>query len=232
MEKRILIYHDKMDLYDKMYCFFSGEDFRILSIDDRQHLEEKLKSNETHLLLWGLEVENKSIYSGIKEIAEIRKICDIPIIVMCRKKVETDWIMALNAGADDCVAADCNPLELLARVKCHLRKYLKAIAGRPASANLFVVGGLEIDDMSRSVTVNGKDAKLTPTEYEILKLLVQKNGKTVSAEHIYESVWYMQAHDIDNTISVHIRHIREKIEVDPGNPQYLRVEWGSGYKVG
>lgn len=232
MEKRILIYHDKMDLYDKMYYFFRGEDFRILSIDDRKKLEEKLKRDEAQLLIWGLEADNKFIYSGIKEITEIRKICDIPIIVVCRKKVETDWIMALNAGADDCVEADCNPLELLARVKCHLRKYLKAVAGRPAHPKLFVVGGLEIDDMSRSVTVDGKDAKLTPTEYDILKFLIQKNGKAVSAEHIYESVWHMEAHDIDNTISVHIRHIREKIEADPKNPRYLRVEWGNGYKVG
>ena len=232
MEKRLLLYHDKMDLYEKMYCFFRGEDFKILSIDDKNQLAETLESDEAQLLLWEMEGADKTICCGIKELAEIRKNYDIPIIVVCREKVETDWIMALNAGADDCVAADCNPLELLARVKCHLRKCQKAITGRTAPAKLFSVGGLEIDDMSRSVTVDGKDVKLTPTEYNILKFLVQKNGKAVSAKHIYESVWHMQAHDIDNTISVHIRHIREKIEADPRNPQYLRVEWGSGYKVG
>jgi DNA-binding response OmpR family regulator len=140
--------------------------------------------------------------------------------------------MALNAGADDYVTADCNPLELLARVKSQLRRYSQLANLRTNIDCIYRVDGLEVNDVYRRVTVDGREVKLTPIEYQILKLLVQERGRVLSISQIYESIWHMQAIGADNTIAVHIRHIREKIEYNPKEPRYLKVVWGTGYKVG
>ena len=140
--------------------------------------------------------------------------------------------MALNAGADDYVLADCNPLEVVARVKSQLRRYTQLVNMCANIDRIYKVDGLEINDMRRTVTVEGREVKLTPIEYNILRLLVQQRGRVLSISQIYESIWHMRAIGADNTIAVHIRHIREKIEANPREPRYLKVVWGNGYKVG
>lgn len=138
----------------------------------------------------------------------------------------------MEAGADDYVMADCNPLELLARIKSQLRRYTQLVNVRESIDRIYQVDGLVVDDIQRTVTVDGKNVRLTPIEYKILRFLVQQQGKVFSNSQIYENIWNMEAFGADNTIAVHVRHIREKIESNPRQPRYLKVVWGNGYKVG
>ena len=179
-----------------------------------------------------VEFPDKGFVSGIEMIADIRKKSSVPIIIVSADGAESTKIMALNAGADDYVTVSCNPLELLARVKSQLRRYTQLVNVCANIDRIYKVDELVIDDMKRKVSVEGREVKLTPIEYKILRLLVQERGKVLSISQIYESIWHMQAIGADNTIAVHIRHIREKIERDPKEPRYLKVVWGTGYKVG
>ena len=154
------------------------------------------------------------------------------IIMLSAKSQEVDKIRCLTQGADDYVTADCNPLEILARIKSQIRRYNQLVNMCANIDRIYRVDGLVIDDIQRTVTVDGKSVRLTPIEYKILRLLVQQRGKVFSNSQIYESIWNMQAIGADNTIAVHIRHIREKIESNPREPRYLKVVWGNGYKVG
>jgi DNA-binding response OmpR family regulator len=140
--------------------------------------------------------------------------------------------MALNAGADDYVTEGCNPLVLLARIKSQLRRYRQLTDEKDRIAGIYRIDGLEINDTTREVSVDGRNVKLTPIEYNILKLLVQERGKVISIDKIYETIWHMRAVGADNTVAVHVRHIREKIESNPKEPRYLKVVWGTGYRVG
>ena len=158
----------------------------------------------------------------------------MPIMVISSQMNETAKVAALSIGADDYVSADDNPLVIMARIKSQLLRYLQ-LTRFYSTKNFdqkYRVDGLEIDDVQRKVTVEGREVKLTPTEYQILKLLVMKRGKVLSIPQIYEDIWKMQAVDVDNTVAVHVRHIREKIELNPRNPKYLKVIWGTGYMVG
>ena len=153
-------------------------------------------------------------------------------LIFSNNSEEAAKIAALNAGADDYVTLPCNPLELLARIKSQIRRYTQ-LANLCENINqIYKVDDLEIDDMRRRVTVGGREVYLTPIEYKILRLLVQERGRVLSIDQIYEAIWNMQAIGADNTIAVHIRHIREKIEQNPREPRYLKVVWGTGYKVG
>ena len=152
-------------------------------------------------------------------------------MVVSGQMSETAKIMMLNAGADDYVTSDCNPMELLARVKCQLRRYMQ-LAGKKPEECIYKIDELEIDDSQKKVTVEGREVRLTPIEYKILRLLAKEKGRVWSIDQIYETIWHMQAIGADNTIAVHIRHIREKIESNPAQPRYLKVVWGTGYKIG
>ena len=160
-----------------------------------------------------------------------RKSC-IPLIVVSAQTAETAKIMALESGADDYVTADCNPLVLLARIKSQLRRYTQMMGMCENIDKIYRIGGLTLDDSRRTVTVEGRNVHLTPVEYKILRLLVQQRGKVFSNAQIYENIWNMRAVGVNNTIAVHICHLREKIEEDPKQPKYLKVVWGNGYKVG
>ena len=179
-----------------------------------------------------MELDGKGWGEGIEMIHDIRNMTTIPIIIISAQDAETAKIMALNAGADDYVTVGYNPLELLARVKSQLRRYTQLVNLCESIDSIYRVDGLEINDRNRTVTVEGREVKMTPIEYKILRLLVQERGKVLSISQIYESIWHMQAIGADNTIAVHIRHIREKIESNPKEPRYLKVVWGTGYKVG
>ena len=232
MEKNIAIYNDNTGISRKMRPLFAGEDMKLVVAATQEELFLRLKEADTRLILIDVELDGKGWGNGVELIGRLRKITCIPIIVVSAQTSESAKVMALNAGADDYVVTDCNPLELLARVKCQLRRYGQLVKLQDNGNGIYKVDGLEVNDMYRKVTVDGREVKLTPIEYKILKLLVQERGRVLSVDRIYESIWKMQAIGADNTIAVHIRHIREKIEYNPKEPRYLKVVWGTGYKVG
>ncbi len=232
MEKNILIYNNQTGIAEKMAPLFVGEGLSVLLAADLEQLHNLLEKAEIHLMLVDVELNDKGWDKGIEMIAGLRGRSSIPLIVVSAQSAETAKIMALEAGADDYVVADCNPLELLARIKSQLRRYTQLVNMCANIDRIYRVDGLVIDDTQRKVTVEGRSVRLTPIEYKILRLLVQQRGRVFSNSQIYENIWHMQAIGADNTIAVHIRHIREKIEANPKEPRYLKVVWGNGYKVG
>lgn len=228
----ILVYNNSTGIVESMSPLFTGEGFRVTAVGDYTELIEALEEQNIHLLMMDVEFPDKSFSSGIEMIADIRKRSSVPIIIVSADAAESTKILALNAGADDYVTVNCNPLEILARVKSQLRRYTQLVNVCANIDRIYKVDELVIDDMRRKVSVDGKEVKMTPIEYKILRLLVQERGKVLSISQIYESIWHMQAIGADNTIAVHIRHIREKIERNPKEPRYLKVVWGTGYKIG
>ena len=170
---------------------------------------------------------------GIHATLRIREKYSIPIIILSAKSEDSDKILGLNIGADDYVTKPFNPLELTARVKSQLRRYTKlgSIDGIEENGKLYSAGGLVINDTTKEVSVDGEPVKLTPIEYNILLLLIKNQGRVFSINQIYEAIWNEEAIGADNTVAVHIRHIREKIEINPKEPRYLKVVWGVGYKI-
>lgn len=232
MKKNILIYNNQTGIAEKMIPLCAGEGLSVLVAADVEELYYRLTKSEIHLMLVDVELNDKGWDKGIEMIAGLRKKSSIPLIVVSAQSAETAKIMALEAGADDYVTAECNPLELLARIKSQLRRYIQLVNLCANIDRIYKVDELVIDDVQRKVTVEGRIVRLTPIEYKILRLLVQQKGKVFSNSQIYENIWHMQAIGADNTIAVHIRHIREKIEKNPKEPRYLKVVWGNGYKVG
>ncbi len=232
MERNILVFNNHTGVMEIMSPLFAEEGINIQTASDWKELLEMLEHREVQLLLMDVEMADQTWESGIKLLKNVRERSCIPIIVLSAQDADAAKVMTLDAGADDYVIWGCNPMELLARVKSQIRRYtqLKNVCANIDS--IYKVDGLEINDKSRTVTVEGKEVKLTPIEYKILRLLVQQRGRVLSINQIYESIWHMRAIGADNTIAVHIRHIREKIESNPKEPRYLKVVWGNGYKVG
>ena len=167
---------------------------------------------------------------GIQALSAIRENYNIPVILLSAKSEDTDKILGLNMGADDYVTKPFNPVELQARVKSQLRRYTK-LGGKMMDENKITIGGITLDENSKSVTCDGEDVYLTPTEYEILRLLMHSPGKVFSPKEIYTKVWKDVPYGAENTVVVHIRHLREKLEINPAEPRYLKVVWGHGYKM-
>ncbi len=232
MERNIVVFNNNTGIVEIMKPLLASEGIHMVVASAMENLLEILDTGEMHLMLIDAELEEKGMGAGIEMISTLRKKSSIPIIIVSKQTAETAKIMALDAGADDYVTAGCNPLELLARVKSQLRRYTQLVNMRANIDSIYRVDGLEINDIRRTVSVEGREAKLTPIEYKILRLLVQQRGQVLSISQIYEAIWQMQAIGADNTIAVHIRHIREKIESNPKEPRYLKVVWGTGYKVG
>lgn len=232
MKKNVMIYNNSTGIAEKMEPLLTGEGLSVLVAADLEELQKLLDEAQIHLMLVDVELNDKGWDKGIEMIAGLRRRSSIPLIVISAQSAETAKIMALETGADDYVTADCNPLELLARVKSQLRRYTQLVNMCANIDRIYRVDDLVIDDTQRKVTVEGRSVRLTPIEYKILRLLVQQKGRVFSNSQIYESIWNMQAIGADNTIAVHIRHIREKIEKNPRDPRYLKVVWGNGYKVG
>ena len=224
----ILVCDDEKDIVDAIEIYLSQEGYRILKAYDGLQALEILKTEEVHLLL--LDVMMPKL-DGIRATLKIREKNALPIIILSAKSEDADKILGLNVGADDYVTKPFNPLELVARVKSQLRRYTQLGAAAEKRGNIYETGGLMIDDDRKEVTVDGEIVKLTPIEYRILLLLVKNQGRVFSTNQIYESIWEEEAIAADNTVAVHIRHIREKIEINPKEPRYLKVVWGLGYKV-
>lgn len=188
---------------------------------------QAVDENDIHLIIMDVMMPKMD---GIRATMKIREAKSIPVIMLSAKSEDTDKIMGLNMGADDYVTKPFNPLELIARVKSQLRRYT-TLGSLEINSQVYSSGGLVIDDQGKQVTVDGEEAKLTPVQYKILKLLTANAGRVFSIDEIYEKVWKETAFGAENTVAVHIRRIREKIEINPKEPKYLKVVWGIGYKV-
>ena len=226
---KILVCDDDKDIVEAIDIYLTQEGYEVLKAYDGDEAIKVLKRNEVDLLIMDVMMPR---LDGIRATLKIREENPLPIIILSAKSEDADKILGLNVGADDYVTKPFNPLELVARVRSQLRRYTQLVNLCESIDSIYRVDGLEINDRNRTVTVEGREVKMTPIEYKILRLLVQERGKVLSISQIYESIWHMQAIGADNTIAVHIRHIREKIESNPKEPRYLKVVWGTGYKVG
>ena len=225
----ILVCDDDKEIVDAIDIYLSQEGYHILKAYDGLQAIEIMKKEEVHLILLDIMMPN---LDGIRATRKIRETSSVPIIMLSAKSEDVDKILGLNIGADDYITKPFNPLELIARVKSQLRRYTKLgnLATEEKEA-VYVCGGLVVNDDLKTVTVDGEPVKLTPIEYNILVLLIKNQGKVFSIEQIYENIWNEEAIGADNTVTVHIRHIREKIEINPREPRYLKVVWGIGYKI-
>ncbi|MCD7736953.1 MAG: response regulator transcription factor [Lachnospiraceae bacterium] len=225
----ILVCDDEKEIVDAIEIYLVQEGFQVFRAYDGEQALAILQQQEIHLLILDLMMPKMD---GLHAIMKIREKSSIPIIILSAKTQDTDKVLGLNLGADDYVAKPFNPLELIARVKSQIRRYTNFGAAEPENSELvYTTGGLRINDDRKEVTVDGEPVKLTRIEYNILLFLVKNKGKVFSIDQIYEAIWKEEAFGADNTVTVHIRHIREKIEIDPKNPKYLKVIWGIGYKV-
>ena len=223
----ILVCDDDKEIVEAIEIYLTQEGYRILKAYDGTEALEMLEREEVHLLL--LDVMMPKL-DGIRATLKIREKNSIPIIILSAKSEDADKILGLNVGADDYVTKPFTPMELMARVNSHLRRYRKFMEKLAPKENVHVIGGLEINEDTVEVTMDGNPVKLTPIEYKILLLLAKNPGRVFSSEEIYERVWQEKAINTD-TIMVHVRNIREKIEIDPKKPKYLKVVWGVGYKL-
>lgn len=226
---KILVCDDDKDIVEAIDIYLTQEGYEVQKAYDGDEAIKVLKSNEVDLLIMDVMMPR---LDGIRATLKIRENMSLPIIILSAKSEDADKILGLNIGADDCITKPFNPLELVARVKSQLRRYTQlGSTARSDNQSEFRTGGLVIRDDLKEVTVDGEKVKLTPIEYNILLLLVKNQGKVFSINQIYENIWNEEAIGADNTVAVHIRHIREKIEINPKEPRYLKVVWGVGYKV-
>lgn len=226
----ILVCDDDKEIVEAIEIYLSQEGYKVLKAYDGEQALKVLGEEKVDLLVIDVMMPR---LDGIRATLKIREKLSIPIIILSAKSEDSDKILGLNIGADDYVTKPFNPLELVARVKSQIRRYTKlgSTAGAGEQEAVYTVGGLSINDDLKEVTVDGEVVRLTPTEYDILLLLVKNQGKVFSIDQIYENIWNEEAIGADNTVAVHIRHIREKIEINPKDPRYLKVVWGVGYKI-
>lgn len=226
---KILVCDDDKEIVEAIEIYLTQDGHQVLEAYDGIEAVEILKKESVDFLIMDIMMPRMD---GIRATLKIREENNIPIIILSAKSEDADKILGLNIGADDYITKPFNPLELVARVKSHLRRYMQLGSTTiKESEAVYTVGGLAINDDLKEVTVDGEPVKLTPIEYNILLLLVKHQGKVFSIDQIYENIWNENAVGVDNTVAVHIRHIREKIEINPKEPRYLKVVWGVGYKI-
>lgn len=224
----ILICDDDSAIVDAIAIYLTQENYRIFKTYNGKEALDLIKKETIHLLILDIMMP---VLDGIHTMMKLREENNpLPIIFLSAKSEDTDKILGLNLGADDYITKPFNPLELTARVKSALRRYTK-FGSISESSTIYQTGGLVIDDEKKEVYVDNELIKLTPIEYNLLKLLVKNKGKVFSISEIYEQIWNGPSYGVDNIVAVHIRHIREKIEINPKEPKYLKVAWGIGYKV-
>jgi len=225
----ILICDDERDIVAALKIYLSGEDYHILEAYDGREALEAVRRNEVHLILMDVMMPN---LDGVAATARIREISNVPIIMLTAKSESGDKVLGLNVGADDYITKPFDPTEVVARVRSQLRRYTKlGAAPEPERPGRYSAGPITLDEESKSVTVDGEGVSLTPIEFNILRLLIKHPGRIYSSTEIYEMVWNENALGAENAVSVHIRHLRQKIEMDPSEPRYLKVVWGLGYKL-
>ena len=224
----ILVCDDDKEIVDAIEIYLSQDGYKIYKAYDGEQAIQILDKEEIHLLIMDIMMPK---LDGIRATLKIREYSSIPIIILSAKSEDTDKILGLNIGADDYICKPFNPLELVARVRSNLRRYTSLGSLTGENKAIYQVGGLVLNDDTKQVTVDDEPVKMTPIEYNILLLLMKNQGRVFSINQIYESIWNEDAIGADNTVAVHIRHIREKIEINPKEPRYLKVVWGVGYKI-
>lgn len=223
----ILICDDDKDIVSALEIYLTSEGYHTIAAYDGKQAIQAAAEHEIHLVLMDIMMPE---LDGIRATAQLREGSNVPIILLTAKSEDSDKILGLNIGADDYITKPFNPLEVIARVKSQLRRYT-ALGGAEKSPGLLTAGPIAMDDSAKRVTVDGTPVALTPIEYNILKLLLSHPGQVFSSAQIYEQVWNDPAYGSENTVAVHIRHLREKIEINPAEPRYLKVVWGLGYKM-
>ena len=224
----ILICDDQVDIVNALKIYLAPEGYRLFEAFDGAQALELVKTRDIHLVLLDIMMPKMD---GITATAKIREFSNVPIILLTAKSETEDKVLGLNVGADDYVTKPFVPVEILARVRSHLRRYDRLGAKPAESSGTITIGGIVLDDSSKTVTVDTEGVSLTPIEYDILKLLMENPGKVFSTRVIYETVWQENPYGSENAVAVHIRHLREKIEINPSEPRYLKVVWGRGYKM-
>jgi len=223
----ILICDDDQDIINALKIYLSDPSYTIFEANDGLQALQIMEQHEIQLVLMDIMMPR---LDGISAMVRLRQRSNVPVILISAKTEDNDKITGLNVGADDYITKPFNPIEVAARVRSQLRRYLQLGAGQLRPRAL-VIGGIELDDETKTVTRDGNPVSLTPTEYEILKLLMGQPGKVYSPRDIYRSIWKEEPLSSDNTIAVHVRHIREKIEYDPAEPRHLKAVWGHGYMM-
>lgn len=224
----ILVCDDEKDIVSALKIYLESDGYKVFTAFNGKEALDAAAENEVHLILMDIMMP---VMDGITAMVKLRESSNVPVILLTAKSEDTDKILGLNVGADDYITKPFNPVEMLARVRSQIRRYTKLGGILVQSGDdVLTVGGISLNDASKTVTVDGDDVSLTPTEYAILKLLMENRGRVMSQKEIYEKVRKELAFGAENTIAVHIRHLREKIEINPSEPRYIKVVWAHGYK--
>ena len=223
----ILVCDDEQDIVSALEIYLTAEGYRVLKAYNGKEALAVAAREEVHLILMDIMMP---VMDGLTAMAQLRQTSNVPVILLTAKSEDTDKVLGLNVGADDYITKPFNPVEMLARVRSQLRRYLQ-LGGGTVQPSTLVIGGIRLDDNAKVVTVDGENAALTPKEYDILRFLMQNAGTVFSPSEIYRRVWDDVPLNAAGAIAVHIRHLREKIEIDPAEPRYLKVVWGQGYKL-
>ena len=224
---RVLVCDDEKDIVAAIEIYLNAEGYQVLKAYDGQQALELVRREPVQLVLMDIMMP---VMDGITAMTKLREISNVPVILLTAKSEDTDKVLGLNVGADDYVTKPFNPVELLARVRSQLRRYLQ-LGGGEQKPTVLEQGSVRMDDEAKAVTVDGEPVNLTPREYDILRLLMRSPGKVFSPREIYRQVWGEEPLGADNAVAVHVRHIRAKIEINPADPHYLKVVWGKGYKM-
>lgn len=223
----ILVCDDEKDIVSALKIYLESDGYKVFTAFNGKEAIEITETQEIHLILLDIMMP---VMDGITAMVKLREHSNVPVILLTAKSEDTDKILGLNVGADDYITKPFNPVEMLARVRSQIRRYTKLGGTKVADESVLTIGGITLDDSSKVVTVDGDTVALTPTEYAILKLLMENRGRVMSQKEIYEKVRKELAFGAENTIAVHIRHLREKIEINPSEPRYIKVVWAHGYK--
>ena len=223
----ILVVDDEKDIVAALEIYLRSEGYRVLSASNGREALSIAAREDVHLILMDIMMP---VMDGLTAMAQLRQTSNVPVILLTAKGEDTDKVLGLNVGADDYITKPFNPVELLARVRSQLRRYLQ-LGGGQVQASTLVIGGICLDDNAKTVTVDGEPAALTPTEYDILRLLMENPGQVFHPRDIYKRVWKDEPYGAESTVAVHIRHLREKLEINPAEPRYIKAVWGQGYKM-
>ena len=223
----ILICDDEKDIVNALKIYLNDASYTLFEAYNGREALKVAAEQELHLVLMDIMMPEMD---GIEAMVKIRETSNVPVILLTAKSEDADKVLGLTVGADDYIMKPFNPIEVSARVKSQLRRYMQLGAGT-LQADVLKCGGIELDDKEKRVLLDGEEVALTPTEYDILKLLMQHPGQVFSPRTIYQKIWNNLPYGSENTVAVHIRHLREKLEIDPAEPRYLKVVWGQGYKM-
>ena len=224
---KILVCDDEKDIVSALKIYLESEGYGVLTAGNGKEALELVDSDTVHLVLLDLMMP---VMDGISAMVKLRERSNIPVILLTATGEDTDKVLGLNVGADDYITKPFNPLEVLARVRSQLRRYMQLGGGMEKDSSI-TIGAIALDDKSKEVRLDGEPVSLTPTEYDILKLLMENPGQVFSPKQIYQQVWKNQPYGAEATVAVHIRHLREKLEINPAEPRYIKAVWGQGYKM-